>query len=57
MAGAPNDLPDGRSPLRKEPEMTRLRRDDRGFTLIELMIVVATASGAAWVVQTLTSLP
>jgi prepilin-type N-terminal cleavage/methylation domain-containing protein len=36
--------------------MTRLRRDDRGFTLIELVAVVATASGAAWVVETLTSL-
>jgi Tfp pilus assembly protein PilE len=35
--------------------MTRLRRDDHGFTLIELMIVVATTSGAAWLANTLTS--
>jgi prepilin-type N-terminal cleavage/methylation domain-containing protein len=40
----------------KEAKMTRhrLRREDRGFTMIELLLAMTALSGAAWVVQAVT---
>lgn len=34
--------------------MRRLRRDDRGFTLVELVAATVLGSGVAWVVNAVT---
>jgi len=34
--------------------MRRLRNNDRGFTLIELVVAMGAASGVAWLVNAVT---
>jgi prepilin-type N-terminal cleavage/methylation domain-containing protein len=40
----------------KEAKMMRQRlcREDRGFTMVELLVAMTAISGAAWVVHALT---